>query len=268
MAKERKMKKHVLTVLISSAFLLTACGSGDGGDSTYVVDDGIPKNNIANPVVKTQVYVDANANTNTVLDNASASRTLMTYKMLGVNGTETQATALVFTPKGIKPAGGWPIVAWAHGTTGVADKCAPSQQGLQGTQDLLEQLLAEGYVVVAPDYEGLGTAGSHPFLNLKSEAFSITDAVMAARDYLSRQGKVSDQWMTIGISRCFAGNMEYGAVLYVAIGSDNDVIHIATNYDHRPNADILFQSNVANDTSGIIYIDATGYMRINTAIRT
>ena len=40
-----------------------------------------------------------------------------------------------------------------------------------GTKDLISKLLAAGYVVVAPDYEGLGTPGIHPFLNVKSEAF-------------------------------------------------------------------------------------------------
>lgn len=215
MAKERKMKKHVLTVLISSAFLLTACGSGDGEDSTYVVDDGIPKNNIANPVVKTQVYVDANANTNTILDSASASRTLMTYKMLGVNGTETQATALVFTPKGIKPAGGWPIVAWAHGTTGVADACAPSQQGLKDNEYLIAKLLAAGYAVVAPDYEGLGEPSGkelHPFLNLKSEAYSITDAVVAASKSLGNT--TEKRWATVGHSQ--GGQAALGAAQYAS----------------------------------------------------
>ena len=67
------MKKHVLTVLISSAFLLTACGSGDGGDSTYVVDDGIPKNNIVNPVVRVESYTDIDSDVNTDLDAVSAS---------------------------------------------------------------------------------------------------------------------------------------------------------------------------------------------------
>lgn len=215
MAKERKMKKHVLTVLISSAFLLTACGSGDGGDSTYVVDDGIPKNNIVNPVVKTQDYVDANANTNTVLDSASASRTLMTYKMLSVNGTETQATALVFTPKGIKPAGGWPIVAWAHGTTGVADACAPSQQGLKGNEYFIAKLLAAGYAVVAPDYEGLGEPSGkelHPFLNLKSEAYSITDAVVAASKSLGNT--TEKRWAVVGHSQ--GGQAALGAAQYAS----------------------------------------------------
>lgn len=41
-----------------------------------------------------------------------------------------QATSLVFTPNTPAPAGGWPIVVWAHGTTGVADACAPSKAAL------------------------------------------------------------------------------------------------------------------------------------------
>ncbi len=112
------MNRLKLTVLVSSTLFLVACGGGSDGDSSFIIDDGIPKNNIAAPVVKTQVYIDANTNANTVLDTVSANKTLMTYKMLGVNGAETQATALLFTPKGTKPTGGWPIVAWAHGRMG------------------------------------------------------------------------------------------------------------------------------------------------------
>jgi len=198
-------KKLLAVVLTGSALVLTACG-GDDNDAVYAAGDDVPKYNIVNPVVVTPEYTVDD------LSADAADSRLMTYKMLGVDGEITQATALVFTPKTAPPAKGWPIVVWAHGTTGVADKCAPSQQGLQGTQELLERLLAEGYVVVAPDYEGLGTAGSHPFLNLKSEAFSITDAVAAARNYLG--SKVSDQWMTIGHSQ--GGHAALGAAQYAS----------------------------------------------------
>lgn len=201
------MKKTLLTVLMSSsAILLTACG---GGDSSFVADDGIPKNNIDKPYVTSTEY------TQDGMSAIAAESRVMTYKMLGVDNKEVTATALVFVPNKPQPANGWPIVVWAHGTTGVADKCAPSQQGLQGTQVLLQQLLLEGYVVVAPDYEGLGAEGNHPFLNLKSEAFSITDAVVATRDYLSRQGKkAAPQWMTVGHSQ--GGHAALGAAQYAS----------------------------------------------------
>ncbi len=67
---------------------------------------------------------------------------------------------------------------------------------------MIDKLLAAGYVVVAPDYEGLGEPSvneAHPFLNLQSAAFSITDAVVAARNYLGNQA--AKQWVTVGHSQ-------------------------------------------------------------------
>ena len=202
------MKKTLLTVLMSSsAILLTACGSGDD-DWSFSGGEQIPVNNIQNPVVNTpEPYTESSIAT-------ASESVLMTYKMLGVSGKEVQATALVFTPKAAAPVGGWPIVVWAHGTTGVADECAPSRSALNSNvQVMIDQFLAAGYVVVAPDYEGLGEKMNdqlHPFLNLKSESYAITDAVVAARNYLG--SKVSKQWMTVGHSQ--GGHAALGAAEY------------------------------------------------------
>lgn len=204
------MKKHILAVFVSSSVLvLTACGGGDGDSTSVGVDDGIPKNNIVNPVVTTPT-----AYTATDMSATAGESVVMTYKMLGVHNREVQTTALVFTPKTAVPAKGWPIVVWAHGTTGVADACAPSRIPLNTyVKEMIDGFLASGYVVVAPDYEGLGepTADQlHPFLNVKSEAFSITDAVVATRNYLG--AKVSNQWMTVGHSQ--GGHAALGAAQY------------------------------------------------------
>lgn len=202
------MNKKLLAVLMSSAFLLTACG---GDDDSSVSDDGIPKNNIVNPVVDTPT-----AYTLTDMSASAADSVVMTYKMLGVNGKEVQATSLVFTPKTPVPKDGWPIVIWAHGTTGVADVCAPSKNTITGsTFSLITDLLDAGYVVVAPNYEGLGEPSgeeAHPFLNVKSEAYSITDAVVATRSWL--RGKVSDKWVTVGHSQ--GGQAALGAAQYAS----------------------------------------------------
>lgn len=67
---------------------------------------------------------------------------------------------------------------------------------------MTDDLLKEGYVVVAPDYEGLGEPGGkelHPFLNVKSEAYSITDAVVATKNWLS--SKASNKWAVVGHSQ-------------------------------------------------------------------
>ncbi|MEB5929081.1 alpha/beta hydrolase [Acinetobacter schindleri] len=208
------MKRHVLTgSLLALSVALTACNDSDD-DGNYESKPAIPVNNIANPVVATPV-----AYTETDLTAVADESVVMTYKMLGINNNETQATALVFTPKGTPPAKGWPIVAWAHGTTGVADQCAPSRNELNpDIKDMIARFLQAGYMVVAPDYEGLGEPSGtelHPFLNLKSEAYSITDAVVAAKDYLGSEA--SNQWMAVGHSQ--GGQAALGAAQYAARAS-------------------------------------------------
>ncbi|MFH6606800.1 alpha/beta hydrolase [Acinetobacter baumannii] len=203
--------KLLMTSVLSTSLFLVACGGGSSDDSPATTNpSGTPTNNIQNPVVKVEAYTSTN------LGSVAAESSILTYKMLGQSGQEVQATSLVFTPNTPPPAGGWPIVVWAHGTTGVPDACAPSKAALaDSTKDLISKLLAAGYVVVAPDYEGLGTPGIHPFLNVKSEAFSITDAVVAARNYLSQRNLLtSKKWVTVGHSQ--GGHAALGAAQYAS----------------------------------------------------
>ena len=209
------MKRHVLTcTLLTLSLALTACNDDSDNDLYYESKPAIPVNNITNPVVATPV-----AYTKTDLTAVADESVVMTYKMLGVNGKETQATALVFTPEGTPPAKGWPIVAWAHGTTGVADQCAPSRNELNPfIKNMISGFLQAGYIVVAPAYEGLGEPSGkepHPFLNLKSEAYSLTDAVVAAKDYLGSEA--SNQWMAVGHSQ--GGQAALDAAQYAARAS-------------------------------------------------
>ncbi|MDT8695626.1 lipase family protein [Acinetobacter baumannii] len=203
--------KLLMTSVLSTSLFLVACGGGSSDDGPATTNpSGTPTNNIQNPVVKVEAYTSTN------LGSVAAESSILTYKMLGQSGQEVQATSLVFTPNTQPPVGGWPIVAWAHGTTGVADVCAPSKAALaDSTKDLISKLLAAGYVVVAPDYEGLGTPGIHPFLNVKSEAFSITDAVVATRNYLSQRNLLtSKKWVTVGHSQ--GGHAALGAAQYAS----------------------------------------------------
>lgn len=92
------------------------------------------------------------------------------------------ASAIVVAPAR-HPAGRRPVTAWAHGTTGVAEPCAPSlvrHPFTAGALLVLPQMLAQGWAVVATDYTGLGTAGPAPFLIGQGEARSVLDAVRAA----------------------------------------------------------------------------------------
>ena len=99
----------------------------------------------------------------------------------GIGGTTPVAVSgAYFVPRGTPPAGGWPLVAWAHGTTGIADTCAPSWN-VRSKRDAayLNTWLGQGYAIVATDYQGLGTPGPHPYLATRPEAYSVLDSVRA-----------------------------------------------------------------------------------------
>lgn len=88
----------------------------------------------------------------------------------------------VYLPKGTPPPGGWPIIAWAHGTVGFADICAPSFNGwAERDVAYLNNWLKQGYAVIASDYEGLGTSGPHPYMMSRSAATGVLHAILAAQ---------------------------------------------------------------------------------------
>jgi acetyl esterase/lipase len=103
------------------------------------------------------------------------------YGSTGLDGKPVPVSGLVLSPKKTPPAAGWPVIAWAHGTTGIEDTCAPSRSGITSIRDEVRALVAEGNVVTATDYEGLGTSGVHPYLVGDSEARSVLDSIRAAR---------------------------------------------------------------------------------------
>ena len=94
-----------------------------------------------------------------------------------------EVTGIVVSPDGPAPPRGRPVLAWAHGSWGVAEKCAPSlSANVFAATPGLTEAIARGYTVVAPDYPGLGSATTHAYLGGVSTARSVLDSVRAARD--------------------------------------------------------------------------------------
>jgi pimeloyl-ACP methyl ester carboxylesterase len=116
---------------------------------------------------------------------AAAYRIL--YQSTGLHGERVAVSGVLVVPTSGDNSER-PIVAWAHPTSGVVPACAPSlsRSALREIQGLNE-LLADGYAVVATDYPGLGTVGPHPYLIGDSEGKAVLDSVRAARDFLSQQ---------------------------------------------------------------------------------
>ncbi|MFC4126081.1 lipase family protein [Nocardia rhizosphaerae] len=123
------------------------------------------------------------------------------YRSTTVGDAPTTTSAAVYFPAGQAPEGGWPVIAWAHGTVGLADDCAYSVAGPAAVQRdwaYLGTWLREGYAVVAADYAGLGGPGEHPYLNGVVEAHNVVDAVRAAT---SRYDELSTEWVVVGQSQ-------------------------------------------------------------------
>jgi hypothetical protein len=103
------------------------------------------------------------------------------YHSRDFDGRDVAVSGVVVAPPGATPPDGRPVVVWGHGSTGLADRCAPSRAGLMGAfGPWLGGLLQQG-VVVATDYQGLGTPGSARHAIGLSAGRAVLDVARAAR---------------------------------------------------------------------------------------
>ena len=107
---------------------------------------------------------------------------LVRYRSQASNGEPIEVTGAAFVPDGTPPKDGWPLLSIAHGTTGLADACAPSSRLSFLELNVAKIFLASGIALVQTDYEGLGTPGRHPYLVGVSEGRGVLDIARAARE--------------------------------------------------------------------------------------
>ncbi len=122
---------------------------------------------------------------------AGAGATLwrILYLTQTATGTSVVGSGYVAVPGLAAPAGGYPVIAWAHGSTGMGRACAPSLFATSlpgGLHDLvlapyLAALVDQGYLVTAADYPGLGTLGTLGYYVGLGEGYAVLDAIRAAQ---------------------------------------------------------------------------------------
>ena len=161
-----------MLAIVAVVVLVSSSGVARPG-SFYALPSPLP----AGPpgtVIRSEVLADPPA-------GAKAWKIL--YLSRSYAGGPTAVSGLLFVPTTPAPAGGRNVVAFTHGTTGVDSSCAPSNLGPSywPAIDGLTRFLRAGDVVVAPDYQGLGTRGPHPYLVGDAEATATLDEVRAAR---------------------------------------------------------------------------------------
>lgn len=95
------------------------------------------------------------------------------------SGEDVAVSGFAFVPKAKAPAGGRPVLAWGHGTVGLGDQCAPSRNIRDHYPPFGGETLERGGVVVATDYQGLGTPGTQSHAVGVAEGRSVLDSARA-----------------------------------------------------------------------------------------
>jgi Secretory lipase len=123
------------------------------------------------------------------------SATRILYHSRSSSGTDVPVSGVILIPNGSAPAGGLPIIAWAHSFQGIARECAPSLLENLGEGSYFAMYTKLGYAVILTDYAGLGTNFQSSYLNLRSHALDVISAVRAAR---SATPELGAKWIAMG----------------------------------------------------------------------
>ena len=130
--------------------------------------------------------------------SADFSAVRILYHSRSASGAEVAASGVVLVPDGKPPAGGWPVIAWAHGFSAAARQCAPSLFRNLYYGPLLSMYVNLGYAVVATDYTGLGTDFRSAVMDVQSNATDVIDSIPAAHAAVPQLGS---KWVAMGSSQ-------------------------------------------------------------------
>ena len=143
----------------------------------------------------TLLKVEKTTDTSKYLTPSSCALSRFIYQSETLTGSKVPVSAYIlwpYSPRSQQPpgnGGGYPVVAWAHGTSGFDANAAPSHHKNLWQHFLAPyQIALQGYVVVATDYAGLGVhkypsgeAIVHEYLAPPAQANDIVHSVTAAR---------------------------------------------------------------------------------------
>src|ERR1700675_2280581 len=145
------------------------------------------------------------------------------YHSRALSGEDVAVSGVVLVPDGKPPAGGWPVIAWAHEFRGTARQCAPSLMKNLGAGPILAMYANLGYAVVATDYSGLGADSGKMLLDMQSNALDVIYSVAAARAAVK---EIGPKWIALGP---FEGGLAALAVAESEVRDPNYLGSIATS---------------------------------------
>ncbi|WP_132992785.1 lipase family protein [Gordonia zhaorongruii] len=197
------LRRSLVTLAIAA---VTVCG-GVAAPMAHADDDttpdptwsGLDARDYSGPIGRHGSVIAKTPLADSVSLPAARSAYRILYASTDVHGEPAVSTGAVFLPRKPAPRGGYKMIAWAHGTVGLADDCTPSAQPRTDRDAAyLGHWLDQGYAIVATDYVGLGTPSLMSYLSGEAQATSTVDAVIATR----RSGlPVSRTWAIVGQSQ-------------------------------------------------------------------
>jgi len=218
--------------LAAAMALLAACGDAKTGDvAPLPVFDGVGDfYDVPEPLPPGEPGELIRVEPVTLRGHEDRGAMRVMYHTRDSFGRDIAATGVVTYPLAGAPQGGWPVLSYGHGTSGLAPQCAPSR-GSGGPP----RFGVEG-VVVAADYPGLGPNGQrHAYLAGRSEGHSVIDMVRAARRI--PDAAAGARWAALGVSQgghavlfadelapSYAPELELVGTVAVAPGSSLDQV--------------------------------------------
>jgi len=188
MLRKLNSTRSLVGGLLTTTLALTACASAQSAMARDAFYQTSPADLVGPPgsVIREEVTDD---------DRNGATDYRVLYRSIGLHGEPIAVSGTIIVPVGPAPAGGRPIVAWAHPTSGLVPQCGPSLAVFRFQQIMgLRDMVRRGYIVTATDYPGLGAGGPHPYLVGVSEGRAVLDSVRAARNLTGEEGVEVALW--------------------------------------------------------------------------
>src|SRR5580704_10833512 len=127
---------------------------------------------------------------------SAVTQFLVAYQTRDGNGNPAVSTARVYLPHTpiARPA---PIVVTGHGTEGLATMCTPS---MSADNSLPMPFAGLGLPTIAPDFAGLGNAGTQDYEDNRSQGWQLLDGARAVRALLA-PGVTAPELLLAGYSQ-------------------------------------------------------------------
>ena len=186
--------------------------------------------------------------------NPPATIWRMLYHSRNGQDQDIAVSGFALVPTSPAPEGERPVYAWAHGTVGLGDQCAPSHEIRDNLPPYGGQQVERGAVLVATDYEGVGTPGLPTNGDGDGEGRAVLDSIRAVSS-LPDVGAIGDVVL--------AGHSQGGAAVLWAseiAASYAPELDVVGAVSLAPGAELpaLADAIVASPYKGIVLIGAIG----------